>query len=1197
MEKKQLCHRFYRGYVKKLLMLMKLCLLFMCVFTLTLSASSFAQQERVSLDLKNVSMKVLLDEIQKQTNWCFLFNPEQTKQLGKLSLRVENETVEEVLNRILKDTDLTFKFKNDLIMIVPKDGVDDDKSKKNIRIVGLVTDSKKLPLPGVTVIVKGLTIGTATDGNGRYALTLPKTEKLSLLFSFVGMKTREVTYAGKDTINVVMQEDSETLEDVVVTGYATIDRGSYVGAVTQIRAEDIQVAGEATIDQMLQGWVPGMSVINKTGKVGGSPKIRIRGTSTLLGNQEPLWVVDGVIQSDPFPIPDDASPLSSEMDELRETAGNAISWLNSNDIETITVLKDASATAIYGTQATNGVIVITTKKAKGEGLNISYNGSLSVGQKPSYRLYDMMNSQEYMRFSQELWEDRNSYNMTVLNVGYAGLLKRYQAKEITREQFESEFHKMEYTNTDWFDLLFRNSVSHSHNLSISGNGDKISSRFSVGANRTLGEASGNDLFSLTANSNNTFRLNERLILTLQLNGSYRQTNNFAYGVSPYSYAMNTTCAIPLRENNEYFYYEKSGSMSYSIADKYSYKYNIQNEIDNTGTKTDASVLQAVLNINYKFLKKFKFQGGVSYSLASNKIKSWATEYSNYIANIRGYDTGEVIANSAEELASVLPFGGLLQQENAYNRNWSIRTTLVYTNVFNEKHRLTANLGFEALSKLQEGNVDLRYGYLYYRGEKFATVPKEVTQVSGLYKNNVDLHERMRAAASVTNTKSNTLSEYFTLVYSYDDRYVINLNTRLDASNRFGQDKNKRFNPSFSLGGKWRIGNEPFMSWASNWYDMFDISVSYGWRGNAVTAVSPYMIATDGGLSSYSKQYTLKLKSLPYPDLGWEKTNDWNVAFDFSFFKGRLAAGFSFYNKISHVLSSREVSVENGVTTAYIDGTKMGNRGYELYASATPVRMKDFTWSVSFNTSKVWNKLKNSERENTRDDYINGEALVEGEPYGTFYAYKFSGLDPENGYPTFEYMDIEPTSNDLDYLVKVGCKEPDISGGINTAFRYKRLHLRMNFAFSIGAQEFLQAFFASAGAPSPEQNAPRYLFKRWRKPGDEKITNIPSIPSGNATRMNVQLPTESNVLLSSYTMYNSSDIRVADTDFIRCRSISLQYYLPEHWLTKIGIRQMSFSASLSNPFFIAFDKKWEGRDPETADWPARKTVSCALSINF
>ena len=490
-------------------MLMKLCLLFICVFTLTLSASSFAQQERVSFDLKNVSVKVLLDEIQKQTSWCFLFNPEQTKQLGKLSLRVENETVEEVLNRILKDTDLTFKFKNDLIMIVPRNEVEDDKSKKNIRIVGQVTDNKKLPLPGVTVIVKGLTIGTATDGNGRYTLTLPKAEKLSLLFSFVGMKTREVAYTGKDTINVVMQEDLETLDDVIVTGYATIDRGSYVGAVTQIRAEDIQVAGEATIDQMLQGWVPGMSVINKTGKVGGSPKIRIRGTSTLLGNQEPLWVVDGVIQSDPLPLPDDASPLSSEMDGLRETASNAISWLNPADIETITVLKDASATAIYGTKATNGVIVITTKKAKGDGLNISYSGNFSVGMKPAYRMYDMMNSQEHMRFSQQLWEDRDSYNQNILPIGYAGLIQKLQKKEITRQQFEQEYRKMERMNTDWFDILFRNSFSHAHNVSISAQGEKVSSRFSVGINSTRGEAKGNGMTTLTASSNTTFRLDKR----------------------------------------------------------------------------------------------------------------------------------------------------------------------------------------------------------------------------------------------------------------------------------------------------------------------------------------------------------------------------------------------------------------------------------------------------------------------------------------------------------------------------------------------------------------------------------------------------------------------------------------------------------------------------------------------------------------
>ena len=1179
-------------------MLMKLCLLFICVFTLTLSASSFAQQERVSLDLKNVSVKVLLDEIQKQTSWCFLFNPEQTKQLGKLSLRVENETVEEVLNRILKDTDLTFKFKNDLIMIVPKNEVEDDKSKKDIRIVGQVTDNKKLPLPGVTVIVKGLTIGTATDGNGRYALTLPKTEKLSLLFSFIGMKTREVAYTGKDTINVVMQEDSETLEDVIVTGYATIDRGSYVGAVTQIRAEDIQVAGEATIDQMLQGWVPGMSVINKTGKVGGSPKIRIRGTSTLLGNQEPLWVVDGVIQSDPLPIPDDASPLSSEMDGLRETASNAISWLNPADIETITVLKDASATAIYGTKATNGVIVITTKKAKGDGLNISYSGNFSVGMKPNYGMYDMMNSQEHMRFSQQLWEDRDSYNQNILPIGYAGLIQKLQKKEITRQQFEQEYRKMERMNTDWFDILFRNSFSHAHNVSISAQGEKVSSRFSVGINSTRGEAKGNDMTTLTASSNTTFRLDKRLIIDLQLNGSYRETEDFAFGVSPYEYAMNTARDIPAyHENGTLYYHEKAGATSFSIPNKFSYNYNILNERDNSGTETDGTNLQAALNLRLNLLKDLEFQATASYALATNKIKSWATENTHYITQIRGYEVGEVLPSSAEQYASVLPFGGLLQSEYAQTKNYSFRSSLVYNKMFNEDHRLTLNLGFQVNSVAQEGNASLRYGYLYYRGEKFATVPTEITAANGLHKNSRDLHDEMRAGTTITTTKNNTVSEYFTAVYGYKERYIMNFNARMDASNRFGQDENKKFNPSLSIGVKWRIGNEPFMAWASSWYDMFDISFSYGWRGNAVEAVSPYLIAKDGGLNKYFQQYTLKMVSLPYPDLGWEKTEDWNLGVDFSFFQGRMSAGLSWYNKISHVLASREVPIENGVANAYVDGTTMKNSGYELAVSVTPVRTKDFTWSLSFNTSKVRNTVRNNQRENTRDDYLNGTAIVSGEKYGTFYGFAFNGLDPANGRPTFKNMDIDVTENDLDYLVKIGCMEPDLSGGLNTSLRYKRLVLRASFAMSFGAQALLPDFFATAGAPRPEQNAPRYLFKRWRKPGDEKITNIPSIPAGNPNEINIQLPVEGYVAMSPYAMYNQSDLRVADTDFIRCRQISLQYDLPDAWVNKIGVRRASVNASLANPFFVAFDKAWEGRDPETANWPARRTVSCSLTLNF
>ena len=366
-----MCHFFDKAH-KKLWMIMRLCFIFVVLLEFASRANVKAQDQVVSLDLKNVHYYELFNEIHKQTGVRFIYNTNQLEKMSLINVHAKKKKVSDLLTEVLASTPFTFLYDQNVVMLVQR-----EEEKKGIRITGIVTDTKKEPLPGVTVIIKGTQLGAATDMEGRYSLTfLEGKENPVLVFTMVGMETVEVKYQGKDTINVVMQEDSEKLEDVIVTGYATIDRGSYVGAVTQIRAEDIQVAGEATIDQMLQGWVPGMSVINKTGKVGGSPKIRIRGTSTLLGNQEPLWVVDGVIQSDPLPIPDDANPLSSEMDGLRETASNAISWLNPADIETITVLKDASATAIYGTKATNGVIVITTKKAKGDGLNISYSGNI-----------------------------------------------------------------------------------------------------------------------------------------------------------------------------------------------------------------------------------------------------------------------------------------------------------------------------------------------------------------------------------------------------------------------------------------------------------------------------------------------------------------------------------------------------------------------------------------------------------------------------------------------------------------------------------------------------------------------------------------------------------------------------------------------------------------------------------------------------
>ena len=1074
-------------------------------------------------------------------------------------------------------------------------------------LVGTVTDEKGEPLIGVSIKFKDNNYGTTTSSDGSFHLPTAKVSSGTIVFSYLGMQTKELKYTGQSKVNIVLAEDAKTTDEVVVTGYGTYNRGQYVGAVSQVKGSDVLVANESSIDQMLQGVIPGMSVVNVTGKVGGTPKIRIRGTSTLLGNQEPLWVVDGVIQTNPTPIPNDASPLSSDMDDMLQTAGNAISWLNPNDIETITVLKDASATAIYGSQASNGVIVITTKKAKpNTPLSINYSGSVSITQRPSYGLYDMMNSQQYMEFNQQMYQDRDSYTFQVLPIGYAGLVQQLQQKKITQSEYEQQFREMENRNTDWFDLLFRTPVSTQQNISISGGTEKLQSRLSLGFNTTPGEAKGNSLMSVTASSANTYRFNDKVTVDFNLSGSYRKTDDFYSGVSPYEYAMNTSRALPLyNADGSLYYYPVYGSTSHSILNRDYYNYNILNELANTGNRGTNQTFQASASLRWDIIRHLQFQGDASLSLASVTSKQWATEYSNVIANIRGYEVGEVAVNSDAEKSSPLPYGGLLNASDQKTVNYSVRGSLVYNNVFAKKHAVTFNLGMQVTSNKVDGNTALRYGYLRYRGETFATVPEhsQLGTVTGS-RYYYDLAEQMRQGTSVVNTKSNQLSEYMTAVYSYDNRYVVNLNGRLDASNRFGQDENKRFNPTFSLGAKWRIGEEPWMQWAHNWYDMFDISFSYGWRGNAVTEVSPYLIAKDGGLHTYFHQYYLTVQSLPYPDLGWEKTKDWNLGVDFSFFDGRLSATFNYYNKNSKVLSSSSVGAEYGVSTAYIDGTTMNNHGYEFIISGTPIRTKDWTWSLSFNTSRDFNKVKNNQFVNTPDNYLNGTAIVPGEAYGTIYAFDFAGLDPNNGHPTFNNLTKESKPTDFrEYLVKAGNTQPDISGGVSTSLRYKNFHLRAQFAMSFGAQAYLPEYFATSGAPRPEANVPTYMLNRWRKTGDEARTNIPSIPDGNPLLTLVDLPYGTSGTMTSsfsynlYQMYNHSTARIADTDFIRCRNISLQYDIPKSVYARLGMRNAYVSASLTNPFFIAFDSKWQGRDPETASWPARKSFTLSVNLTF
>ena len=386
---------------------MKLFFLLTCCFTLSLSANSLAQQERVSLKMKNVGVEKLFDEVQRQTKLYFLFNIEQVKPLGKISLDVNNETVESVLMSVFKDSGLTYVFNGNMIVVRPRDA-QEDKEIKKIVITGKVSDTKKQPLPGVTVQMKGVAIGTATGHDGKYSLTIPGApEKFTLVYSFVGMVTQEITYAGKDTINVVMKEDVETLEDVVVTGYMNIRNSSFTGNAVTVKKEDLLKVSKTNVIKALQAFDPSFR-IKENNRWGSDPnalpEVYIRGESGLGVRQ---LDADALSKSN---LVDNPNLPTFIMDGF-EVSVSKLYDMDPNRIESITILKDATATALYGSRAANGVVVITTVPPKAGKLNIDYSfvGDITFPDLSDYHLLDAKGKLETERLA-------GCYDLAVMTV-------------------------------------------------------------------------------------------------------------------------------------------------------------------------------------------------------------------------------------------------------------------------------------------------------------------------------------------------------------------------------------------------------------------------------------------------------------------------------------------------------------------------------------------------------------------------------------------------------------------------------------------------------------------------------------------------------------------------------------------------------------------------------------------------------------
>lgn len=1082
---------------------------------------------------------------------------------------------------------------------------------------GTVVDAEGQPLPGASVKLRGSKAAVVTDIDGRFQLPVSTDESVQVQVSFLGMQGRTVRAraAGKQ-LRIVLEADPHMLDEttVVETGYNKLMRKDMVGSFTTVKADDIMMPAYTSIDQMLQGRVPGMIVENSSARVGTTPKITIRGTSTLLGNTDPLWVVDGVIQPDPIKI-DLTSSLTSDIDNL---LGNQISWLNPQDIETITVLKDASATAVYGSKASNGVIVVTTKKGKAERFSVRYSTNFSIRQRPNYGMFNYMNSLERIQFSKEAYDAGARYQSDPLPqiYTYEGLMAMYNKHQISEADFSKQMQFLETCNTDWLKLLCRNSLSQSHNLSVSGGTEKVTYNASFGYSNNHGTEKGNDYEQFTSRIGIGAQITRRLHVDLSMNGSFSTSDGYGAGVSPQSYALTTSRAIPAYDQNgSPVYYGQYYSYQYNKSDKNLISgYNIMNEMDNSYSQNKGNTFNLSLNIDYKITDWLTYQLSGSYSNRRNDSEAFAGERSSYIErNYRGYAYGTEKSGSDKFNAAMLPFGGELSTSSSHSTSYDLQNKLLFSKTFNDIHRINAMVAMQLMSTDSESEGNTVWGYIPERGQMLVqpTLPENITPIGGTDEVGwgalKGLYNGKWRRNQIT---TNYLSYFATLAYSLNNRYVFNANMRQDASNRFGQDTNHQFNPTYSFGFSWRVAEEKFIKDKLPWLDQLNMRATYGIQGNVVNSISPELIASYGsGILSGYNEYYVTIASLPNPLLDWESTRTWNLGLDLSLFR-RVSINFEYYGRRSNAIINQDVAAEYGMGKLKLNGGRIYNHGVELMVNTTLMSNKDFAWTLGFNASKNWNRSESADKviradEVSKSDFLSGNSsspLKNGYPLSAFWSYSFAGLDHETGYPTFNNIDFEgegdPTVDPTTFLVYSGQSEPYFTGGFNTRIRYKAFSFGADFSVLLGSKKRLPnpyQNFTMGKIPDPYYNLSKDLTRRWKQPGDEAHTIIPALYTSVLDEYNLALP-DGTLANSRYDMWAYSDAMVVSGSFLRCTQLSLTYSLPKRLCQKFRATSLSVSGHINNLFVIA-SRRWNGFDPELGSSVQPKIFSFGLSVGF
>ena len=1122
---------------------------------------------------------------------------------------------------------------------IAQEGVASKKEKSKV-LQGWVYDKNHQVLPGVTVKVAGTSVGTSTNVKGWFRITLP-IQRGTLEFSFIGFKKQLVNFTDKtDTLRIVLEEELMELDEVTVsTGYYKVDKRHLTSSVTTLKMDDIMQPGVSTLDQMLEGRIPGMIFMQNSGQVGAAPKIKIRGTTTLLGSTAPLWVLDGVILTDPVNV----DPASINDLDFVNLLGNAISGLNPEDIEKLDVLKDASATAIYGPKASNGVIVITTKKGKVGAPSVSYSLSGTFRQRPRYtdRSVDVMNSKERIDFSKEVVRKKQLIPDLSSYVGYEAAYNDYVNGVISSDEFIRKVKYMETVNTDWLGLLMQDTYSHAHTLSISGGSENVRYYTSLGYSAENGNLKGeeNNRYSAMAKVDVNHK---KFLMSFSLNGSVQKKQYTPQEVGLMTYALNTARSVgAYNEDGSLMFYQRDDDLEHT----YSKPFSIINERENTDDNIQTNAINVSTNIEYRLIPCLKAGVQFSYGISNLEERVYFGEKSWYAANLRKeYAPGQ--DNVGVSSYSEMPVGGELRLNNTKNENYSVRANLSFNKFLDKesRHQFQASVIGELSSTLYTSFEITKRGYIPERGMLFDDVnlPNGWGYVPFP---NYDswLKTNSSAKGVLTHNLTRQVGLVGTLFYAYKDSYILNANMRIDGSNKFGDRSNEKLNPIWSVSGRWNM-HENLLSdkW---WINTLALKASFGYQGNMSAQDSPNLIIQRKGTHWAFNELYSSIKYYPNPHLKWEKTSTYNIELEYSLFNNKLVGNFSYYYRhTTDAFMSKTVSRINGVSSYTVNQGTLNNQGFEFDINFTPIEnlgaggeKRGFVWRISPNFGSVFNqlvdKIKSKDKvlqdEIRYGDYLDGRVQVAGRPVNTFYSYKFTGLDPKDGRPTFygtdadEIVGTDADGNEItrqksyelmtlgDVCMEVmehsGCREPFLQGSISNYLGWRNWGLSFNLAYSVGSKIRLLQMYGNnnSAVPAPVMNMRREFVHRWQRPGDEEYTNVPGLldaKSYEKTKTPWWNDKPYEFAGTIWNMYDNSNVRVASGDYLKLTSLSLRYVVPEKICRKMYMKSAYLNVSGTNLFTIC-SKKLKGQDPsqfgssELINISVRPTYSLSLNVTF